>query len=67
MTGYLLATLSPELRGTLSKDLIFSGLYFYYNILICNVIIGLVQLLKDTDEAVRIITARAISFLHAYA
>ncbi|KAI1730707.1 maestro heat-like repeat-containing protein family member 2A [Ditylenchus destructor] len=52
MTGHLLAALSPELRGTLSKDLIFSGL---------------VQLLKDTDEAVRIITARAISFLHAYA
>lgn len=52
MTGYLLAALSPELRGTLSKDLVFSGL---------------VQLLKDLDEDVRLTTARAISCLHAYA
>ncbi|TKR59595.1 hypothetical protein L596_029243 [Steinernema carpocapsae] len=51
MTGFLMAALTPQLRGTLSKELIFSGI---------------VLLLKDTDVDVRMATARAISCLHAF-
>uniref|UniRef100_A0A915PME6 HEAT repeat protein n=1 Tax=Setaria digitata TaxID=48799 RepID=A0A915PME6_9BILA len=52
MTGYLLGDLTPELRSTVSKELIFAGLML---------------LLKDHDVDVRLSTARAISCLHRYA
>ncbi|KAK6107053.1 hypothetical protein QQG55_26690 [Brugia pahangi] len=51
MTGYLLGELTPELRSTVSKELIFAGLML---------------LLKDHDIDVRLSTARAISCLHRY-
>ncbi|VDM94933.1 unnamed protein product [Thelazia callipaeda] len=51
MTGYLLGDLTPELRSTVSKELIFAGLML---------------LLKDHDVDVRLSTARAISCLHRY-
>ncbi|VDK86299.1 unnamed protein product [Litomosoides sigmodontis] len=51
MTGYLLAELTPQLRSTVSKELIFSGLML---------------LLKDHDIDVRLSTARAISCLYRY-
>ncbi|CAG9530361.1 unnamed protein product [Cercopithifilaria johnstoni] len=51
MTGYLLGELTPELRSTISKELIFAGLML---------------LLKDHDIDVRLSTARAISCLHRY-
>uniref|UniRef100_A0A0N5A8P0 Non-specific serine/threonine protein kinase n=1 Tax=Syphacia muris TaxID=451379 RepID=A0A0N5A8P0_9BILA len=51
MTGFLLGELTPELRSTISKELIFSGLLL---------------LLKDHDVKVRLSTARAISHLHGF-
>ncbi|KAM3720960.1 Maestro heat-like repeat-containing protein family member [Dirofilaria immitis] len=51
MTGFLLGELTPELRSTVSKELIFAGLML---------------LLKDHDIDVRLSTARAISCLHRY-
>ncbi|VDD86087.1 unnamed protein product [Enterobius vermicularis] len=51
MTGFLLGELTPQLRSTISKELIFSGLLL---------------LLKDHDLNVRLATARAIANLHAF-
>uniref|UniRef100_A0A914H3L8 Non-specific serine/threonine protein kinase n=1 Tax=Globodera rostochiensis TaxID=31243 RepID=A0A914H3L8_GLORO len=52
LIGFMLTALTPELRGTLSKDLIFSGLE---------------QLLRDPDEDVRVQTVSAIALLYAFA
>jgi hypothetical protein len=51
LTGYLLEPLTPALRGTLSKDLIFTSL---------------VQLLRDPSSQVRVSTVKAISCLHSF-
>uniref|UniRef100_A0A7E4WD25 Condensin complex subunit 1 n=1 Tax=Panagrellus redivivus TaxID=6233 RepID=A0A7E4WD25_PANRE len=51
-TGFLLEPLSPALRGTLSKELIFTSL---------------VALLRDPSSKVRLSTIRAISCLHEFA
>ena len=50
-TGYLLEPLSPALRGTLSKELVF---------------ISLMQLLRDPSSQVRLATIKAISCLHDF-
>jgi hypothetical protein len=50
-TGYLLEPLTPALRGTLSKDLLF---------------LSLVQLLRDPSSEVKISAISAISCLHSF-
>lgn len=50
-TGFLLEPLSPALRGTLSKELVFTSL---------------VQLLRDPTSQVRMATIKAISCLHSF-
>ncbi|KAL7071413.1 hypothetical protein ACQ4LE_009149 [Meloidogyne hapla] len=52
LMGFMLTALTPELRATLSTDLIFSGL---------------MQLMKDSDEQVRLNTLFAISLLYEFA
>jgi hypothetical protein len=51
LTGYLLEPLTPALRGTLSKDLVFTSL---------------VQLLRDPSSQVRLSTVKAISCLRSF-
>lgn len=52
LTGSLLCVLTPKLRGTISKELIFTGL---------------VLLLKDPEDVlVRVAAARAIALLHDF-
>uniref|UniRef100_A0AC34FPY9 Uncharacterized protein n=1 Tax=Panagrolaimus sp. ES5 TaxID=591445 RepID=A0AC34FPY9_9BILA len=51
LTGYLLEPLTPALRGTLSKDLVFTSL---------------VQLLRDPSSTVRLSTVKAISCLGSF-
>uniref|UniRef100_A0A914LD95 Uncharacterized protein n=1 Tax=Meloidogyne incognita TaxID=6306 RepID=A0A914LD95_MELIC len=52
LMGFMLTALTPELRATLSTDLIFSGL---------------MQLMKDPEEQVRLNTLFAISLLYEFA
>ncbi|CAI4226789.1 unnamed protein product [Auanema sp. JU1783] len=51
LIGCLLSDLSPQLRATISKDLIFSGL---------------VLLLKDEDLTVRLSATKSIASLHSF-
>eukprot|EP00080_Pristionchus_pacificus_P007115 PDM67135.1 hpo-27 [Pristionchus pacificus] len=52
LTGHLLDSLTPQIRSTISRDIIFGGL---------------VLLLKDVEDvSVRVATARAIASLHSY-
>jgi len=50
-TGYLLGAVAPDIRATISKDLIFNGLTL---------------LLKEPEIEVRLAAADAISYLHSY-
>lgn len=69
LLGYLLGAAAPDIRSTISKDLIFNGkVSFEVFLPYSNALhaLGLTLLLKEPEIEVRLAAADAISYLHSY-